>query len=985
MARTQGDDASEPEVQDSNDDDQNEESVEIEARNDIIDADEETDSDTEKHPPDDLKTDLRDYLESLEIGGQFAHHGSIIAAPNPGLSLIDHGTVGFPLCQYDFDKIIAASGDIKQAAGSTDSVALTLPKQCWSVPESRFRLANPAWLSMLQSIMAQIQIELGLGDRKLLSILLELVLYEAGSTLETYQPRRPSTHAQFSSLKNVPSAFALVDIILPSARIDGGDITYAFGDQIKTLSIPQVSEWDCSYLARFTDVSVKSPPLNSGKRLVLRYVLEQTSLGPSCSAGNIASALADLGSMLRAWNKNRGIVEEYLAYALEESYGDNLAHKDLKGKDRFIVDQLKSAARDEGFYVCLAKLQCEIQGRAEAHEDYYDDYWGHEYDSDSGGHHEMEDVDANYLTLEQVFTLDGQDECAKPLFYQESNILQDGDLFEGQDPDSEDYDKDEGYLTHFYRGSLPATLSNLPQDVQGDLKYLCEELVKRMQSLPYGSIPYGLSASVFLRILEGIVELDLKNLCELAMPAFFFIEGGISWITKMTERHGVPWCKTIITNRISNIMEFSARCALIAQVSEFLQNPEWSLTQYELSVSSLEFNTTKDAENLLQIAKTWNEKQLLKIVVPSVKRGIQKTQAMSSLLSGIAKARLNSEAVSEPLDIVFQEAFLGAVGALGLEQHDNIDKPPPPHQTTSYSYYIPLNNRKDDPPAYKNLASVICFAYKLGMNPELENLFLTISSQAAEADDSAFPGRFLSFLRSLASTIHETLPVGLEISTFQSLFQSILSSCVEKTMFKEPDPPKDWKREKRGCGCDDCKLMDAFLVHPDKQVDTFYINGQRRKHLSTQLSRCSSYDPSQKHIDLSESRIKSPFGLVVKKVLDFHHSRVSRWRKDGETMRTIIRDLAPPADLKKLLGDYYDTLVVQGIPISATPPGETSLPKATRGSLLAGKTSTAALKPSSGNVTAAGSSNKKRSAPSSVDGREDGLHSRKKRQATWKK
>jgi hypothetical protein len=99
---------------------------------------------------------------------------------------------------------------------------------------------------------------------------------------------------------------------------------------------------------------------------------------------------------------------------------------------------------------------------------------------------------------------------------------------------------------------LPATLSNLPQDVQGDLKYLCEEIVKRMQSLPYGSIPYGLSASVFLRILEGIVELDLKNLCELVMPAFFFIEGGISWITKMTERHGIPWCKTMYVPHNSN-------------------------------------------------------------------------------------------------------------------------------------------------------------------------------------------------------------------------------------------------------------------------------------------------------------------------------------------------------------------------------------------------------------------------------------------------
>jgi hypothetical protein len=172
------------------------------------------------------------------------------------------------------------------------------------------------------------------------------------------------------------------------------------------------------------------------------------------SAGNIASSLSDLGSMLRAWNKNRGIGEEYLAYALEESYGDSLAHKDLKGKDRFIVDQLKSVARDIGFYVCLAKLQCEIQGRAEGHSNEYDDYWDHEYDSDSESHHDMEDVDANYLTLEQVFTLDGQDECVKPQFDEDSNLLQEGDLFEGQAPDSEDYDKDEGFLTHFYRGSV---------------------------------------------------------------------------------------------------------------------------------------------------------------------------------------------------------------------------------------------------------------------------------------------------------------------------------------------------------------------------------------------------------------------------------------------------------------------------------------------------------------------------------------------------
>jgi hypothetical protein len=100
---------------------------------------------------------------------------------------------------------------------------------------------------------------------------------------------------------------------------------------------------------------------------------------------------------------------------------------------------------------------------------------------------------------------------------------------------------------------LPASLSNLPHECQIDLKYLCEVLVKQMHSLPQDSIPYGLSGSVFLRILEAIVELDLKSLCELAMPAYFSNEGGNSWITKMTERHGVLWCKTMcVSNKSSS-------------------------------------------------------------------------------------------------------------------------------------------------------------------------------------------------------------------------------------------------------------------------------------------------------------------------------------------------------------------------------------------------------------------------------------------------
>lgn len=49
-------------------------------------------------------------------------------------------------------------------------------------------------------------------------------------------------------------------------------------------------------------------------------------MSESDSAGNIASSLSDLVSMLRSWDKNRDDVGDYLAHVLEENYGDSLSH-----------------------------------------------------------------------------------------------------------------------------------------------------------------------------------------------------------------------------------------------------------------------------------------------------------------------------------------------------------------------------------------------------------------------------------------------------------------------------------------------------------------------------------------------------------------------------------------------------------------------------------------------------------------------------------
>lgn len=89
---------------------------------------------------------------------------------------------------------------------------------------------------------------------------------------------------------------------------------------------------------------------------------------------------------------------------------------------------------------------------AQGHE--YNEYYDNDAFDDTESHHDMEDVDARDFTLEQVFMLDGQDECVKPEFDMDSNLLQEGNPFEDQDPDSEEYDKYEGSLIHYFRRSV---------------------------------------------------------------------------------------------------------------------------------------------------------------------------------------------------------------------------------------------------------------------------------------------------------------------------------------------------------------------------------------------------------------------------------------------------------------------------------------------------------------------------------------------------
>ena len=155
--------------------------------------------------------------------------------------------------------------------------------------------------------------------------------------------------------------------------------------------------------------------MKSGHRLVLRHELTYTKPCEVDSAIGIKNKInKPLRLILSSWRRQRESVNHLsLGYVFENEYENvDLCHRNLKGRDHYIVTRLQEVCKETGFYIYLANLTKSIEGA--------------KYDTPSGS-----------LTLDQVVDLDGSppfDLSDLPPF-EESDIIQD-DPFEEPSEDS---------------------------------------------------------------------------------------------------------------------------------------------------------------------------------------------------------------------------------------------------------------------------------------------------------------------------------------------------------------------------------------------------------------------------------------------------------------------------------------------------------------------------------------------------------------------
>ena len=142
----------------------------------------------------------------------------------------------------------------------------------------------------------------------------------------------------------------------------------------------------------------------------------------------------------------------------------------------------------------------------------------------------------------------------------------------------------------------------------------------------------------------------------------------------------------------------------------------------------------------------------------------------------------------------------------------------------------------------------------------------------------------------------------LAIDVKRSFVEALLEGMTTPILKKRPRPPQGWSRTPRGCGCDDCVVLDQFLVSRTLQTERFTMTGQRRSHIERQL-RNHNYD-------METEKIKPPFTLIITKTDRDFRQQMAHWNSSTSPLRTELESLQQDSSMQELLGDRFSSLVL---------------------------------------------------------------------------
>ena len=406
--------------------------------------------------------DLLETLDEVECLGEFAVSSAVtppLLHPKITIDGFSEDRLSFPISRQLAESIRDSSVCEKAPFGKGfDTVLDESVRKTWQIDASKVKFHNDnggespksapsPWESFLQTTTKSITREMGLSSTQLACVksnLYKMLLYEKGSFFVKHRDSEKE-----------PGMFGTLVIQLPSLY-KGGELEIQHGGVKKIIDHSAKSQDGFFATAFFADCEHELKPVTEGFRVVLVYNLVMAhNRDPSFLPS--ASALMEEQMRLQklGW-ESKSVCHSYL---LEHKYTQtNLRIANMKGRDRVVVDLLRSAKDADGnllFTVSFVLIERWVSGSPSyEHESSYKRrrYYSDDDESDDDDRsHVMEEVLDESTSIKLWLGPDGTPYCNSQLKKPsnlENSLLMDchdlGDLFD-EDDDKPDEQQFEGY------------------------------------------------------------------------------------------------------------------------------------------------------------------------------------------------------------------------------------------------------------------------------------------------------------------------------------------------------------------------------------------------------------------------------------------------------------------------------------------------------------------------------------------------------------
>jgi len=356
----------------------------------------------------------------------------------PGLKVDGLGVLSLPLGKTQARKLIKQCRQAPYGKG-TETLVDTDVRRTWELDPDQFQLTNPKWEELVEEIVANVQHELGLEDRKLTAHLYKLLVYEKGGF---FLPHRDG--------EKLDRMVATLVIVLPSV-CDGGELIVSHdGWQYEIQFTGSTSGYELSYAAFYADCQHEVRPLRSGYRLCLTYnvTLAKSRSKKGINAPSYGATVVAISKLLDDWRKNED--RKKIAVILDHRYTqDSLSMDTLKGIDRARAEVLFEAATQADCVAHLALVTLWQSGEAEGgydeysyrggyHRSDFEDEDENDYD-ESDGDYEMGELYDHRLSANHWSDQHGKKVRLGEIRLDEEDIVSEAPLDDG-DPNSEDFE-----------------------------------------------------------------------------------------------------------------------------------------------------------------------------------------------------------------------------------------------------------------------------------------------------------------------------------------------------------------------------------------------------------------------------------------------------------------------------------------------------------------------------------------------------------------